>query len=77
MKSNSEINSRRIKEFCKLDPEAEKILANAVEQMKLSARVYHRILKIARTIADLEEKADISADHIAEALQYRPKEKTY
>lgn len=77
IKTNSEINSRRIKEFCSLSPDAEKMLANAVEQMKLSARVYHRLLKIARTIADLEEKDVISADHIAEALQYRPKEKVY
>lgn len=77
IKTNSEINSRRIKEFCKLEDEAEKILAGAVEQMKLSARVYHRLLKIARTIADLEQKETISANNIAEALQYRPKEKTY
>ncbi len=77
LKTNSEINSRRIKEFCALAPDAEKMLANAVEQMKLSARVYHRLLKIARTIADLEEKEILSADHIAEALQYRPKEKVY
>jgi magnesium chelatase family protein len=77
IKSNSGIGSRRIKEFCAVTPEAEKMLGNAVEQMRLSARVYHRLLKIARTIADLEGKEIISADHIAEALQYRPKEKVY
>ena len=77
IKANSGINSRRIKEFCLLDPEAEKVLASAVEQMKLSARVYHRLLKIARTIADLEKSEIIQANHIAEALQYRPKEKVY
>lgn len=77
IKANSGINSRRIKEFCLLDPEAEKVLGSAVEQMKLSARVYHRLLKIARTIADLEKSEIIQADHIAEALQYRPKEKVY
>ncbi|MCL5410418.1 MAG: ATP-binding protein [Patescibacteria group bacterium] len=76
-KANSEISAREIKEFCKLDKEAEKIIANAVEQMKLSARVYHRLLKIARTIADLEKTENIQANHIAEALQYRPKEKIY
>ncbi|MFA4995999.1 MAG: YifB family Mg chelatase-like AAA ATPase [Patescibacteria group bacterium] len=77
IKANSGINSRRIKEFCQLDLEAERVLASAVEQMKLSARVYHRLLKIARTIADLEKSEIIQANHIAEALQYRPKEKAY
>jgi len=76
-KANSEISAREIKEFCKLDSEAEEIIANAVEQMKLSARVYHRLLKIARTIADLDKEEIIQANHIAEALQYRPKEKVY
>lgn len=76
-KANSEISAREIKEFCKLDGEAEKMIGNAVEQMKLSARVYHRLLKIARTIADLENVENIQANHIAEALQYRPKEKVY
>jgi magnesium chelatase family protein len=77
IKTNSEINARRIKEFCKLEDGAEKMIAQAVESMKLSARVYHRLLKIARTIADLEGKDKISREHIGEALQYRPKEKTY
>ena len=77
IKSNAAIGSRHIKEFCKLDEKAEKTIASAMESMKLSARVYHRLLKIARTIADLEGVENITADHIAEALQYRPKEKTY
>jgi magnesium chelatase family protein len=77
IKNNSNISSRHIKEFCKLEPEAEKIIAQAVEQMKLSARVYHRLLKISRTIADLENSENIKPNHIAEALQYRPKEKVY
>jgi len=77
IKSNAGIGSRHIKDFCKLDSSAEKTIAHAVESMKLSARVYHRLLKIARTIADLEGSDNITADHIAEALQYRPKEKTY
>jgi len=53
------------------------MLANAVEKMKLSARSYHRILKIARTIADLNDDNLINESHIAEAIQYRPKEKAY
>lgn len=77
IKSNATVSSRHIKEFCKLEKEAEKILGQAVEQMKLSARVYHRLLKIARTIADLEGVENIKTNHISEALQYRPKEKTY
>jgi magnesium chelatase family protein len=77
IKSNSELSARNIKEFCKLDDEATKIIAGAVDMLKLSARVYHRILKLSRTIADLENCENIKASHIAEALQYRPKEKTY
>ena len=77
IKSNAGIGSRHIKEFCKLEPKAEKTIAQAVDSMKLSARVYHRLLKIARTIADLEGSDNIKTEHIAEALQYRPKEKTY
>jgi magnesium chelatase family protein len=77
IKSNSEMASKEIKAHCKLDDEAEKMLKLAVESMKLSARSYHRLLKIARTIADLEGSKNINSGHIAEALQYRPKEKTY
>ena len=77
IKSNSEMGSKDIKAFCKLEESAEKLIGQAVESLKLSARVYHRLLKLARTIADLGDRAEISADHIAEALQYRPKEKAY
>lgn len=76
-KTNSEMGVKIIKEFCVLDGEAEKLIANAVDSQKLSARVYHRLLKIARTIADLEGLETIRQHHIAEALQYRPKEKMY
>lgn len=77
IKTNSEMGVRQVKEFCKLDEKAEELIGHAVDSMKLSARVYHRILKLARTIADLEGKEKIAVSHIAEALQYRPKEKTY
>jgi magnesium chelatase family protein len=77
IKSNSEMGSKEIKEFCKLDSNAEKMIAAAVEGMKLSARVYHRILKIAKTIADISGKEIIDSECIAEALQYRPQEKQY
>ncbi len=77
VKSNAEMKSKDIKKFCKLEEDGEKLIRRAVEQLKLSARAYHRILKIARTIADLEGNESIEQKHIAEALQYRPQEKTY
>jgi len=69
--TNSEISSRQIKKFCSLNKEGEKILKKAMESYSLSARSYHRILKMARTIADLEGKEQIDAGHIQEAVQYR------
>lgn len=77
IKANSAISSKYIKDFCKLDEPGEKMIAQAVDSMKLSARVYHRLLKVARTIADLEGKETITRDHISEALQYRPTEQRY
>jgi len=71
--TNSEMSSQVVKEFCQLDTASEQIMKSAVEQMHLSARAYFRILKLARTIADLASVNDIQAQHVAEALQYRPK----
>lgn len=75
--TNSEMSSQQIKNFCQIDQASQDLLKNAVNQLGLSARAYHRILKLARTIADLEGVDNIQTSHIAEALQYRPKEKTY
>jgi len=72
-KSNAELGVHDIKKICVLDAAAEKLIKNAVNQMHLSARAYHRTLKLARTIADMESADIITAPHIAEALQYRPK----
>lgn len=72
--SNSEMSSRAIKNFCPLSQECLTILRSAVAQMNLSARQYHKVVKVARTIADLTGDKDITTNHIAEALQYRPKE---
>lgn len=71
--TNSEMSSERVKEFCVLDNASSELMKSAVTQMQLSARSYFRILKLARTIADLSDAQDIAMNHLAEALQYRPK----
>ncbi len=71
--TNSEMKTAQIKEFCKIDSQAQELLRQAMLQFHLSARAYFRILKIARTIADLAESEKIQTVHLAEALQYRPK----
>jgi len=73
IKTNSEMNVKQIQKICILDEPSEKLIKNAITKMNLSARAYNRILKLARTIADLEENPDIKVNHIAEALQYREK----
>lgn len=77
IKLNSQMQARDIKNFCKLDEQSELLLKNAFEHMKLSARGYTKILKIARTIADLEQETNIKVQHVAEALQYRSLDKKY
>jgi len=69
--SNAGMNSRQIKKFCQVDDESNDLLERAMDRFGLSARAHSRILKIARTIADLEGRADIHANHVAEAIQYR------
>jgi len=76
-KSNSEMSSKAVKEFCQLSPECYAILRSAVASMNLTARSYHKVIKVARTIADLEGEKDITTNHIAEALQYRPQEEEF
>lgn len=74
--SNSEMSSKNIKEFCSISEDAEAILSWAVKQMNLSARAYYRILKLSRTIADLENNNSVEQEHILEALSYRKKEES-
>lgn len=69
--TNSEMTSADIKNFCKLDQQSSELLKSAVSALKLSARGYHRIIKVARTIADLAGSEMIQSQHIAEAVQYR------
>ena len=68
---NSELNVKLLDEFCKLDNTSNMILQSAAEKMNLSSRGYSKVLKVARTIADLEISKEIKEDHIIEALQYR------
>ena len=69
--TNSELNSKLIKKYCKIDDTTKQFLKNAIVSFNLSARAFDRILKISRTIADLEEKENIEISHIAQALQLR------
>lgn len=71
--SNAEMNNKDIKKYCLLSDECLNLLKLAVSKMQLSARSYQRVIKISRTIADLESSHEIKPSHIAEALQYRPK----
>ena len=70
-KPNAEMNNREVEQYCELDETSMAILDKAMDRFKLSARAYHRILKVARTIADLEGSDDIQLPHLSEALNYR------
>jgi magnesium chelatase family protein len=75
--SNSELSPRNIKKYCKLNKEAESIMKEAFKRYRFSARTYNRILKVARTIADLDEQETIIEKHILEAIRYRSLENKY
>jgi magnesium chelatase family protein len=68
---NAQMSSKLIRKFCQLDDAGTALVKNAMEKLGLSARAYDRILKVSRTIADLEASPNIKAEHIAEAIQYR------
>jgi magnesium chelatase family protein len=72
--TNSEMPLKKIEKFCQIDLKSQDLLRKYVNSGKLSARGYHRVLKVARTIADLENSEKISFDHLAEALMYRIRE---
>ncbi len=75
--TNSELSGKYISKYCKIDKESEMLLREAFEKLGLSARAYGKIIKVARTIADLEENEFIECRHIAEALQYRGLDRKY
>jgi magnesium chelatase family protein len=69
--TNAQISNKQLADFCPLGPNSKAILAAAMEKLNLSARAYHRIIKVSRTIADLAGAPHILPEHIAEAVQYR------
>jgi magnesium chelatase family protein len=69
--ANAHMTARDLRAFCRVTPEADTLAKDAITRLRLSARAYHRILKIARTIADLAEEAEIRPIHVSEAVQYR------
>src|SRR5512135_19126 len=74
---NAQMSSRHIRSFCELSADCERLLERAMTQQGLSARAHDRILKVARTIADLEDSPNLEPKHIAEAIQYRSLDRTY
>jgi magnesium chelatase family protein len=69
--ANAQMETRDIRRFCEVSPECDRLLRNAIEAFGYSARAYDRILKVARTIADLESRPSLEPQHISEAIQYR------
>ena len=70
-KSNAELSSRETETYCQLQPAETNLLEQAMDKLKLSARAYHRILRMSRTIADLDNCETIQASHLSEAISYR------
>jgi magnesium chelatase family protein len=71
---NGDMGPAEVQQFCQLDEAGKNLMRAAMQQMNLSARAYHRVLKLSRTIADLSGETQIQVPHLAEALQYRPRE---
>jgi magnesium chelatase family protein len=76
-KPNALLGTREIDRHCATDREGDQLLRHALARLLLSARAYHRVLRVARTIADLAEQSSIAAEHVAEAIQYRRLDATF
>jgi magnesium chelatase family protein len=74
---NAQMSTRQIRTYCDLSTDCERLLERAMQQQGLSARAHDRILKVSRTVADLDGAAQIEPKHIAEAIQYRTLDRTY
>lgn len=74
LQCNADMGPSEVRDMCALDATGEQLMKSAMAQMNLSARAYHRILKLGRTIADLSGEPTIQPNHLAEALQYRPRQ---
>src|SRR6201996_5987889 len=75
--SNAQMTTRQIRAYCELGPDSERLLERAMQQQGLTARAHDRILKVARTIADLEGAENLAVSHLAEAIQYRTLDRSY
>jgi magnesium chelatase family protein len=75
--SNAQMSTRQIRVHCELGPDSERLLERAMQQQGLTARAHDRILKVARTIADLEGVEHLAVSHLAEAIQYRTLDHSY
>jgi magnesium chelatase family protein len=75
--SNAQMTTRQIRVHCELGADAERLLERAMQQQGLTARAHDRILKVARTIADLEGAEHLTVSHLAEAIQYRALDRSY
>jgi magnesium chelatase family protein len=76
LQCNGDMGPGEVRKFCVVDDAGKNLLRAAMQQMQMSARAYHRILKLARTIADLQGCDKIETPHLAEAIQYRPRKQT-
>ena len=70
-KANSQLDAKETEKYCMLEQEGEALIRRAIASLSLSARAYHRVLRMARSIADLQNMPTLSRNHVAEAIQYR------